>query len=674
MRAFIIRPFGTRKDSSGNEINFDHVEEKLIAPALKALDYQGRTTLEIAKAGNIRVDMFRRLVTADLVVVDLSIHNANVFYELGIRHALREKSTFLIKCKADATVFDLQTDRYLQYDRDDPAASLGTLIEALRRSQDSDDKDSPVFQMLPELKVQPWSLLVAVPSTFTDDVDRAFADKSFGDLELLSEEATGFEWEIGGLRVVGRKQYGLRAQSGAQITWEAVRRHDPNDLEANTLLGTIYQRLGQHERSNQAINRALARLSAGAEQRAARAELLSLRARNEKALWIQDWQQGPAEERQARALRSAYLETSGRAYADAFDVDLNHFYAGLNALAMMTVLDGLATMLPEVWSERYADEVETERAKAARSRQMSKLAAAVEVSLDAAKRRLELEKQIDEWVKFSEADLSCLTVNRPAAVAHAYRAAIGGASPFAVDAARKQLDLYMELGVRESIVKEALTVFPPALPPSGATPQTLIFTGHRIDAAGRPVPRFPPEKEAIARDAIREAVIHELEQPGGVCGGIAGGASGGDILFHEVCAELGVPTEQYLALPRDRYVPASVAPAGTGWVERFDALYKSRPYHIFLEGGELPIWLRDKPDYSIWQRSNLWMLHHAVATSPDDVTLISLWDGDTGDGPGGTEDMVKKAASRGAKTVILDTKELFGLDAAAPAPSTLAPH
>src|SRR3954471_133207 len=149
MRAFIIRPFGVKQDGSGSPIDFDRVEDELISPALTALGYEGRTTQEIARAGNIRMDMFRLLVTADLVVVDLSVHNANVFYELGIRHALRDKRTFLIKCKADATIFDLQTDRYLQYDRGNPVASLSDLIRGLRHTRDSTERDSPVFMMLP---------------------------------------------------------------------------------------------------------------------------------------------------------------------------------------------------------------------------------------------------------------------------------------------------------------------------------------------------------------------------------------------------------------------------------------------------------------------------------------------------------------------------------------------
>src|SRR5499433_1420518 len=105
MRAFIIRPFGEK-----NGIDFDAVESLLINPALERFHISGRTTLDIFRPGNIRVDMFQRLLTADLVIADISIHNANVFYELGIRHALRDKRTFLLRANVDAYPFDLQTD------------------------------------------------------------------------------------------------------------------------------------------------------------------------------------------------------------------------------------------------------------------------------------------------------------------------------------------------------------------------------------------------------------------------------------------------------------------------------------------------------------------------------------------------------------------------------------
>jgi len=85
-RAFIVRPFGPR---SG--IDFDAVDTRLIQPALEKSEIEGATTGVILEAGNIREDMFQQLLVADLVVADVSVHNANVFYELGIRHALQPR-------------------------------------------------------------------------------------------------------------------------------------------------------------------------------------------------------------------------------------------------------------------------------------------------------------------------------------------------------------------------------------------------------------------------------------------------------------------------------------------------------------------------------------------------------------------------------------------------------
>ena len=101
-----------------NDVDFDKVEAELIQPALRQAGISGSTTASILEAGNIREDMFCLLLTADIVIADVSIHNANVFYELGIRHALRDKKTYLIRCAKDEIPFDLKTDRYLSYPAD----------------------------------------------------------------------------------------------------------------------------------------------------------------------------------------------------------------------------------------------------------------------------------------------------------------------------------------------------------------------------------------------------------------------------------------------------------------------------------------------------------------------------------------------------------------------------
>ena len=151
--------------------------------------------------------MFRMLIASDLVIADVSIHNANVFYELGIRHALRPWRTFMIRCKGDDPVFDLQTDRYLQYERERPGDSLEALVEGLRQTRAEERKDSPIYLLLPRLPVQPPAVLAPVPQGFGEAVEQAKREKRPGDLELLAEESRGFEWETVGLRTVGRAQF-----------------------------------------------------------------------------------------------------------------------------------------------------------------------------------------------------------------------------------------------------------------------------------------------------------------------------------------------------------------------------------------------------------------------------------------------------------------------------------
>ena len=688
MRAFIIRPFGKKKDLKGTEIDFDKVSNELIGPALDAVGAEGRETLDIVEAGNIRVDMFRRLLTADIVVADLSIHNANVFYELGIRHALRNQGTVMLRCDADAFPFDLQTDRYFVYNKENPAESLDSLKKTLRRTidaakRDPKAKDSPVFSLLPALREQDSSIFNLVPRDFAEDVARAADARRAGDLALLSYEVKGMEWEIGGWRAVGRAQFKLKAWAAAKESWERVRAIEHDDPEANLLLGTVYERLGELMPSTIALERV--RDNADAKP-ADLAEAYSLLARNEKTRWRNDWEGSPPEERSAAALRSPHLLESFEYYERGFYEDLNRFYPGLNALAMVKVMLGLAEALPEVWRERFRKASHAEEALEEYEEKAKSLAGAVRLALEAAEQRLEREKKKDVWTKISVADHCFLTTPEESRfVASAYRDALAGADAFAAESAGKQLAIYRDLGVMKNNLAEVFKVVgepPPLSQPAAAAQRkrVLLFAGHMVDAPGREKPRFPPDKELVAREKIRAVVVKAMESGAGVASGYAGGANGGDILFQEVCKELGIDTRLHLAvLPKD-YVRKSVKKGGENWVERFWEIYNEhlarKQVRLLSEAADvpdeheelyLPAWLRDKPNYSIWPRNNLWMLFNALDEGCDpksadpNITLIALWDGGGGDGPGGTEDLVNKVENLGARCVVLKTKELFGL-------------
>ena len=663
MRAFIIRPFGAK-----GGVDFDKVEAELIAPALDRLGIEGRTTGEVVEAGNIREDMFQLLLVSDLVVADISIDNPNAYYELGIRHALREKRTFLIRAigKTDQVPFDLRTDRYLSYDAASPGDALERLCEGLKATLASDRQDSPVFRVLPELREQARSKFLPVPREFREEVEYSARTKLMGRLALLGQEAKGALWESEGLRIVAREQFGAKAFEGAGATLEDLRAVEPLDKEANLLLGTIYQRRGDLAQSEVALRRVAADPDSAAKDRA---EAFSLLGRNLKTQWREGWKALPADRRRVPALRSPLLMQSYEAYLKGFRQDLNHFYSGLNALAMITIVLSLADDLPGVWADRFATEEEAQQATRQMAAQRRLLAATVEFSIHASKQYLDQTGRSDPWVDISLADFRFLTSDRPGLVAHAYEAAVAEQPDFISDSVRTQLAVYQELGLLAENVARVLEVLaPPPAPGTIAAPagvRSILFTGHQVDAPQRQEPRFPADKEPLARAAIRDAVEREIAKHGRAVG-IAGAASGGDILFHEVCAELDVPTRLYLALPPEAYVRESVTPGGPDWVRRFYALLSRFPSPpILARTKELPGWLRHRGDYTIWQRNNLWMLNEALTGGAQNVTLIALWNGRKGDGPGGTGDMIAIARARGAEARVLDSNVIFDLPAAA---------
>jgi hypothetical protein len=185
----------------------------------------------------------------------------------------------------------------------------------------------------------------------------------------------------------------------------------------------------------------------------------------------------------------------------------------------------------------------------------------------------------------------------------------------------------------------------------------ILFTGHMIDREGRPQPRFPPEKEQAAKEAIRKAVLELKEKYDTGLQGIAGGACGGDILFHEVCEELDIHSEVYLALPPDQFAEQSVAFAGPSWVQRFRLLIKNHQVHILPKPDKTSI-TDDKTAVTVWEQANLWMLKKAFEHGGEAMSLVALWDKQAGDGKGGTEHLVKESTRKGAEVIIIEPRLL----------------
>ena len=685
---FVVRPFGKRqvraKDGSAYEVDFDRVQRDLIDPAMQAAGIRGSTTEVIFKAGNIREDMFQMLAHADIVIADMSIHNANVYYELGARHALRPKRTYLIRYAGDEVPFDIKTDRYLSYSRDEPGASVAALTQGLKDTlADREGVDSPIFKLLPALRPPSMRDLAKLPADFSEELRWAAQNKRVGHLVLLGEEANELPWGAEALRGVGAALFSLKAFEAARRAWEAVRTRLDSDVEADLKLATIYQRMKNLAASDSAVDRALANHPDIRPRD--KAEALSLKGSNAKERWMAGWGNAPPEALGPRVLPSDDLKQACDNYAAGFMADLNHHYSGINALAMTRMRMALALAWPDAWAAAYDSDDDAQRELALLKDRVGELEGAVQLSLRRGEKLETPGSENARWVRCSMADAQLLR-SKPSTdrVIASYRRALDGAPPFFLDAVRRQLAMYGRLGLFKPVIEPLLPELDklagqpsaadgaPVAPAPPPPDRVLLFSGHRIDEPGRAAPRFPADREAVARRAIAEAVDKALASWPAGCQvlGIAGGANGGDILFHEVCAERGIATELYLVMAEADYKAISVRVAaaidGTpSWIERFNLIRQrceaAANLHQLGDSAALPPWLAGLRDYSIWERNNRWTLQSALAFGADKLTLLVLWDGQAGDAAGGTQHMVEVAEAAGAVVRQLPSRALFGL-------------
>jgi hypothetical protein len=178
---------------------------------------------------------------------------------------------------------------------------------------------------------------------------------------------------------------------------------------------------------------------------------------------------------------------------------------------------------------------------------------------------------------------------------------------------------------------------------AGSAPRkVLLFTGHMIDSPVRMLPRFPPQKEAAASDAISRILTHLQVGPADLA--LCGGACGGDLIFAELALERRVPLQLYLPFAVAQFLRESVDFAGERWHHRFEAVCKQAVVDVMEASGAAP---SDASRTSPFERNNLRMLKSALRFGTDRLELIALWDGQHGDGSGGTEHLISKVRNAG---------------------------
>jgi hypothetical protein len=113
---FYISPIG--KEGSDERKHSDLFLNSIVEPALKEFGLRVVRADKIGAAGMITAQILEHILKSKLVIVDLSFHNPNAFYELAIRHACKLPIVQIIR-KADAIPFDVNQIRTIPIDNTD---------------------------------------------------------------------------------------------------------------------------------------------------------------------------------------------------------------------------------------------------------------------------------------------------------------------------------------------------------------------------------------------------------------------------------------------------------------------------------------------------------------------------------------------------------------------------
>lgn len=116
---FMIMPYGRKQTQletgkGPGEIDFDALWDRVYVPVIEALGYEA-VRADQDTGALIIGEMLERLYFADLVLADMTIANGNVYYEVGIRHASKEKGCVLLAADWSRPLFDVAQMRTVRY-------------------------------------------------------------------------------------------------------------------------------------------------------------------------------------------------------------------------------------------------------------------------------------------------------------------------------------------------------------------------------------------------------------------------------------------------------------------------------------------------------------------------------------------------------------------------------
>jgi hypothetical protein len=342
---FVLMPFGKKKDPGGGpDIDFDSVYELGIRPAIDAAGLESIRADEERAGGIIHKPMFERLLLCDFAIADLTTGNANVLYELGVRHATRPSTTLMIFAQ-QSLPFDIGLLRALPYKLDEgnrfgPSAAAALSTTLARRLKDLRAEagkegpitDSPVFQLLPEL--QPSEIAHLKTDVFRNRV--RYASEKKRELQMARNDGNvdsivAVEGSLGPLDSV---ETGVLVD--LFLSYRAVQAWDRMVDLFERLPPPLKRTVMIREQLAFALNRrgdwkqAVSVLEDVIREHGPSSENSGLLGRVYKDQWVKALSTNPS-------LAAGYLDRAINTYVRGFESDWRDAYPGINAVTLLDI-------------------------------------------------------------------------------------------------------------------------------------------------------------------------------------------------------------------------------------------------------------------------------------------------------------------------------------------------
>ena len=146
---YVIMPFSKTKTCTEDE--WTDIFKAIIKPAVEGAGLGYSCRRSEATTGNMIKKIVDALYTANIVIADLTDRNPNVFYELGVRHTLKNRTMLLAQRRKDIpSDLDGYASHVYKWKTSGDKAALMKKLRALLRhiEHDTDRSDNPVSEFL----------------------------------------------------------------------------------------------------------------------------------------------------------------------------------------------------------------------------------------------------------------------------------------------------------------------------------------------------------------------------------------------------------------------------------------------------------------------------------------------------------------------------------------------